>query len=185
MQMEDTTSSNGGREEQSTVSNINVMASPGPNTANSPRPELHPKFAAVESGRSSRQQFDKTALSNSDATPLSTSRHAKLLATIETLKSKTTSTETQLSTKLHMITQLSSFPISFPAPELRTDQEINQDQEKAALKHAHAIINKHISMLKQYNEIKDIAMGMLSLIAEKEGKRLVEVMEERGINEKD
>ncbi|EXJ92735.1 hypothetical protein A1O3_01287, partial [Capronia epimyces CBS 606.96] len=61
----------------------------------------------------------------------------------------------------------------------------NEVEAEAAMHHANVIFARHISLLKEYNEIKDVAMGMLSLIAEKEGRRLVEIMEERGLSEKD
>ena len=109
---------------------------------------------------------------------ISSGKEAKLLASLETLKTQISITEKQLSTKLHEITQLDSFPSQQP----RADP---QDSDNAALAHARAIINKHISLLKRYNEIKDIATGMMGLIAEKEGRRLAEVMEERGVSEKD
>lgn len=55
------------------------------------------------------------------------------------------------------------------------------DNRQQLLHHAQGIFDRHIVLLKKYNEIKDVAMGMLSLIADKEGKRLAEVMQERGL----
>ncbi|EXJ66046.1 uncharacterized protein A1O5_10660 [Cladophialophora psammophila CBS 110553] len=134
-------------------------------------------------------------------------RQPKLLASIETLKSNISTTEAQLSTKLREITQLNSFPGSnsnnSTEPAVCSSQQgsaqvtapgqqgssltgsISGDTEKEALSHAQSIINRHISLLKSYNEIKDIAMGMLGLIAEKEGRRLKDVMDERGVDERD
>ncbi|KAJ9603300.1 hypothetical protein H2200_012078 [Cladophialophora chaetospira] len=103
-------------------------------------------------------------------------RQAKLLASIATLESKITTANSQLSVKTQEVRQLQSF---------QQQQVVTDDPDKAALAHAQVIANSNISLLKRYNEIKDVAMGMLSLIAEKEGKRLAEVMEERGISEKD
>ncbi|KIW89691.1 uncharacterized protein Z519_09847 [Cladophialophora bantiana CBS 173.52] len=139
--------------------------------------------------------------------PASRVRQRKLLASIETLKSNISTTEAQLSSKLREITQLKSFPrsnsynstepvlCSSPqdsAPVTAPDQQgssltgsISGETEKVALSHAQSIINRHISLLKSYNEIKDIAMGMLDLIAEREGRRLKDVMDERGVDERD
>ncbi|KIX95026.1 uncharacterized protein Z520_09336 [Fonsecaea multimorphosa CBS 102226] len=140
--------------------------------------------------------------------PSSHAKQAKLLASIENLKSSISTTEAVLSTKLREITQLKSFRASTSnednqestqfssrqgaAPETaqkKRDSFVSSstlsEDDKAALAHAHSIINSHISLLKSYNEIKNIAMGMLSLIAEKEGRRLKDVMDERGIDEDD
>lgn len=108
-------------------------------------------------------------------TPRQQARRTKLLSSIETSKSNISTTEFQLASKIQEVTQLESF---------KQQTTLNYDQDKAALAHAQVVANKHISSLKRYNEIKDIALGMLGLIAEKEGKRLAEVMEERGVSEK-
>ena len=110
-------------------------------------------------------------------TTMSNVKETHLLASIETSKSKITDIEGQLSIKLQEFSKLKSFP---------AEQEgLNEMKEITALGHAQSIINKHISLLKRYNNIKDIALKMLDLIAEKEGKRLAEVMEERSVSEKD
>ena len=133
------------------------------------------------------QSTTKEAIGNTDQDPPSSNHtpklppstcQARMLSSIEVLKSNVSSTESQLSAKLHEITKIESFQSS-------QQSDTKTDTDKAAQAHAQSIINKHISLLKRYNEIKDIALGMLSLIAEKEGKRLAEVMEERGVSEKD
>ncbi|OAL30044.1 hypothetical protein AYO20_08948 [Fonsecaea nubica] len=158
-----------------------------------------------------------TSLSTSDQShkAASDAKQAKLLASIEQLRSNISTTEARLSTKLREITQLKSYSTSASTanenkqgsnrrssssssqqgsvPEIVQQQHdsttiptsMSVEDEKAALVHAHSIINKHISLLTTYNEIKDVAMEMLGLIAEKEGRRLQDVMEERGIDERD
>jgi len=151
-------------------------------TATSPKDEPQLESGMVQSATA--MSLDKKVEiipSEPHASPAFTSKQVKLLKSIETMKSNISTTESQLSTKLHQITQLNCFPAPSPDEQAANQQTI----DKAALQHAQTIITKHISLMKRYNEIKDIAMGMLSLIAEKEGKRLAEVMEERGISEKD
>ncbi|KIW76287.1 hypothetical protein Z517_11033 [Fonsecaea pedrosoi CBS 271.37] len=157
-----------------------------------------------------------TSLSKSDHRHKAPSdaKQAKLLASIEQLRSNISTTEARLSTKLREITQLKSYSTSastanenkqgfnrgsssssqqVSVPEIFQQQHdsttipasMSVEDEKAALAHAHSIINKHISLLKTYNGIKDVAMEMLGLIAEKEGRRLKDVMDERGIDERD
>ncbi len=123
----------------------------------------------------------------------------KLVDSIQALQSKISSTEEKLRSALQRISQLKSFqPESRPtnggaapsASSLATTPKALQslrltESEEAALAFADEIFARHIARLKEYNELKDIAMGMLSIIADKQGRRLAEVMEERGVDEKD
>lgn len=122
----------------------------------------------------------------------------KLQSSIQSLQETIGSTEDQLSKTLQKLSQLKtvtaepslkgpSRPQGLPAPVVSNSGSPVQtkEEEQATLQHAQAIIARHIYLLKSYNEIKDVAMGMLSIIAEKEGRRLVDVMEERGVSEKD
>lgn len=49
------------------------------------------------------------------------------------------------------------------------------------VKRAQVIVRTHIKQLTRYNELKDLSMVLLGMIAEAEGKRVQEVMEERGV----
>ena len=57
--------------------------------------------------------------------------------------------------------------------------------QRAVLTEAQAVLDGHIKLLGQYNELKDAGMMMLGLIAEREGRVVREVMEERGVGEDD
>ncbi|KAF3391363.1 Mating-type switching protein swi5 [Penicillium rolfsii] len=46
-------------------------------------------------------------------------------------------------------------------------------------------VKRHIRLLHDYNEIKDIAQGLMGLIAEARGVRHVDVQREYGVNEED
>ncbi|PGH10122.1 hypothetical protein AJ80_07572 [Polytolypa hystricis UAMH7299] len=71
------------------------------------------------------------------------------------------------------------------------ESEISETQEKLNAVHppqtrdASAIVQRHIRLLHEYNEIKDIGMGLLSLIADARGVRYVDVQKEFGVGEKD
>lgn len=52
-------------------------------------------------------------------------------------------------------------------------------------KDAAAIVQRHIRLLHEYNEIKDIGQGLMGLIAEARGVRQVEVQRDFGIGEGD
>lgn len=57
--------------------------------------------------------------------------------------------------------------------------------DTAVLGAAKNIIAQHIKLLHTYNEIKDIGQGLMGLIADARGVRIVEVQEEFGIGVKD
>lgn len=46
---------------------------------------------------------------------------------------------------------------------------------------AHAVVKRHIKLLHEYNEIKDIGQGLMGLIADSKGMRYVDVQSEFGI----
>lgn len=132
--------------------------------------------------------------------PATRFRGTRPSASIGTLRSNIASTKQQLSTVLQQICKLDSYSsrsdMTTPSASLSRENQTggaksppptvcNDIDVEAALDHANAIVSRHISLLKEYNDIKDIAMGMLSLIADKEGRRLVEVMEERELSEQD
>jgi hypothetical protein len=50
---------------------------------------------------------------------------------------------------------------------------------------ANKIVKEHIKLLHQYNELKDVGQGLMGLIADQRGVRIVEVQEEFGIDAKD
>lgn len=60
-----------------------------------------------------------------------------------------------------------------------------ETQVSEALVSANATIKKHITLLNRYNEIKDVGQGLIGMIAEQRGVRVVEVNPEFGIDEHD
>ena len=64
--------------------------------------------------------------------------------------------------------------------------EWTEDQRRdQALKSANVVIKDHIKALHRYNEIRDIGLGLLGLVAEKRGVRQAAIMDEFGVSEKD
>ncbi|KAF2999352.1 hypothetical protein E8E13_005834 [Curvularia kusanoi] len=50
---------------------------------------------------------------------------------------------------------------------------------------ANKIVKEHIKLLHEYNELKDVGQGLMGLIADQRGSRIVEVQEEFGIDATD
>jgi DNA repair protein Swi5/Sae3 len=48
-----------------------------------------------------------------------------------------------------------------------------------------ATVKRHIHLLHEYNEIKDVGQGLMGLIAEGRGVRQIEVEREFGVGDKD
>ncbi|KAG4302695.1 hypothetical protein PCK1_001050 [Pneumocystis canis] len=62
-----------------------------------------------------------------------------------------------------------------------------QERLQATLKNpdASSTVKQHISLLHQYNEIRDVALGLIGKIADQERCRVIDVMERFGINKDD
>nr|POE56769.1 dna repair protein swi5 like [Quercus suber] len=56
-----------------------------------------------------------------------------------------------------------------------------ETRAKTALEAANALIKDHITALHRYNEAKDVAQGLMGMIAEKRGVRVADVMEDFGV----
>lgn len=63
----------------------------------------------------------------------------------------------------------------------RAEQPEQRKSEQEIIKQARDAVNAHIKMLTRYNELRDVAMGLLGMIAEYEGVRLADVMRARGV----
>jgi DNA repair protein Swi5/Sae3 len=104
-------------------------------------------------------------------------RKATLIQTLADLKAERLSLATQ--TKLP-----SGLPLATTNPSTglpRSEDEILA----AALKSSNDVVKEHITLLHKYNEIKDIGQGLMGLIADKRDCRVVVVMDEFGVGEKD
>lgn len=63
----------------------------------------------------------------------------------------------------------------------RYDEPTDTDIMTAANK----VVKEHIKLLHEYNELKDVGQGLMGLIADQRGVRIVEVQEEFGIDAED
>ena len=61
--------------------------------------------------------------------------------------------------------------------------ELTGEEVAQALARAKQIKEKHISELGRYNEIRDIGFGLVGLIGEMRGLRIVDVLKELGVEE--
>ncbi|KAF1974655.1 hypothetical protein BU23DRAFT_567451 [Bimuria novae-zelandiae CBS 107.79] len=67
-----------------------------------------------------------------------------------------------------------------------TSQPTNtKPTESEILAAAHKLNKKHIKLLHEYNEMKDVGQGLMGLIADQRGVRIVEVQDEFGIDTQD
>ncbi|KAK5061551.1 hypothetical protein LTR84_008095 [Exophiala bonariae] len=104
---------------------------------------------------------------------------------ISALEAELASLETQLTTTLSRLAALQQEPQpqqQSPSPsDSQPQQRPQSPTHDQQILDAQAIFTRHIAQLRRYNDIKDAAMGMLSLIADREGKRVAEVLDERGV----
>jgi hypothetical protein len=71
------------------------------------------------------------------------------------------------------------------ADTLTSLSKLSSTSTSSSLVAAEATLNNHIALLKQYNALKDAGMTLIEVIAEREGKRVVEVKGDFGVGEED
>lgn len=103
------------------------------------------------------------------------------LQALQQKKSNLESTLSTLQAQKAALVASTTLPSGLAMPESWTEEE----KTKSALATANATIKEHISLLHKYNEIKDIAQGLMGLIAETRGVRVKVVMEEFEMGEED
>lgn len=125
---------------------------------------------------------------------LNTTSTTTLNNKISTLQSQLSTLRAQLShvhAELREKTRAQSHrspPSSTPFPEPGSDDAATATAiavEAQAEAEAEAIVKRHIRLLHDYNEIKDVGLGLMGLIADARGCRLGLVMEEFGVGGKD
>ncbi|KIW38730.1 uncharacterized protein PV06_09679 [Exophiala oligosperma] len=125
--------------------------------------------------------MDETIKSNILSTQTRLSQVLDQISELPSFKSNT-STTTSITSSSSSATTTSSFSSS---TSVSTTSTSLSSQQRAASQYVDRVFSDHISLLKEYNQIKDVAMGMLSILAEKQGRRLAEVMDDHGLTEDD
>lgn len=109
---------------------------------------------------------------------------AKLNPRVQALSAKKdtlASTLADLQSQKATLVNASTLPSGLSIPDTWTDEE----KATSAFATANGVIKDHISLLHKYNEIKDIAQGLMGLIAEARGVRQKVVEEEYGMGKGD
>jgi hypothetical protein len=68
---------------------------------------------------------------------------------------------------------------------LNADTANDEPTEAEIMAVANKMVKDHIKLLHEYNELKDVGQGLMGLIADQRGVRIVEVNEEFGIDVND
>lgn len=150
-----------------------------------PETEDNPPFSSDTLAPSSPQHHDQatshpspnSTLKPPSQTPTPNPRLLSLLTRKSHLESKLSNLRTQHAT----FVSDAALPSGLAMPATWTDEQ----KAKQALVTANAVVKEHITLLHRYNEMKDIGLGLLGLVAEKRGTRVATVMEEFGMSSKD
>lgn len=103
------------------------------------------------------------------------------LVALHTKKTTLEQTLAELEQQRSTLIAQAKLPSGLPFPAGLSDEE----RSKQALASANAVVKEHIALLHSYNEVKDIGLGLMGLIADKRGVRIAPVMEEFGMTDKD
>lgn len=89
--------------------------------------------------------------------------------------------------KAALLASLAALPAIRILMEETADASDGDDEptEKDVMAAANKIVKDHIKLLHEYNELKDVGQGLMGLIADQRGVRIVEVQEEFGVDAKD
>lgn len=132
---------------------------------------------AKKDQESSRDQKEEVQLQ----TPASVAPANPRLQALNTKRAALVEKLADLTAQRASLIEASKLPSGLDMPSTWSDEE----KEKHGMKTANATIKEHISLLHKYNEIKDIGLGLMGLVAEKRGVRQGVVMEEYGISKDD
>jgi hypothetical protein len=93
----------------------------------------------------------------------------------------------QKSAMLASLAALPAIQVLMEEQARATNASDNDDEPTEAdiMLAANKIVKDHIKLLHEYNELKDVGQGLMGLIADQRGVRIVEVNEEFGIEEGD
>lgn len=126
------------------------------------------------------EEVPKSAPSNQEEdaylTALST-RRSELEATLSSISAERSNLAAQVLSNPNTVAEAHELSAHRPA--------CSQTDIDRALLLANETIKKHIKLLNQYNEIKDVGQGLMGMIAEQKGVRVVEVMPDFGVEEGD
>ncbi|KAI7324639.1 hypothetical protein KC315_g8208 [Hortaea werneckii] len=103
------------------------------------------------------------------------------LAALEFKRERLLNTLADLQAQRSQLVSEAKLPSGLDMPPDWSDEQKN----KQALATANGAIKDHIQLLHKYNEMKDIGLGLMGLIADKRGVRIGTVMEDFGMDEKD
>ncbi|KAF2404490.1 hypothetical protein EJ06DRAFT_526569 [Trichodelitschia bisporula] len=111
-------------------------------------------------------------------------RTAALMATYNTLSDQRTALLRSLQQTTFPPTPRAYLPstAAHTTPSLRG---VPVDEDVELMSAAKTIIKEHIGRLHTYNEIKDVAQGLIGMIAEQRGVRVRDCLEEFGLDAKD
>ena len=195
----DLSNSSAQRPPRSEISDSDDDSPVAPSTPEHAPPSPHPSAISTLPSTTSKPARDLAAMTASInaanpslQAPSPSPRSLELQRKTTQLRSTIETIETQLGEALSKLSTLPSFQqqSSTTSPTKATFAPLNavpdlSPDEQHTLRQAQRRLDKHIQQLGQYNQLKDIAMGMLGMIAEKEGKMLREVMEARDVKDDD
>jgi hypothetical protein len=76
-------------------------------------------------------------------------------------------------------------PLPSMAAHTVRNPPLSKDQSDAAMEFAREVINHHIRLLQQYNQIRDVGQGLIGMVAERRRVRVRDCQEEFGVVEGD
>ena len=103
----------------------------------------------------------------------------------ETLLSTLRAQHAALITSLTSLPPIQDLVAEDPDSDLMCHPSLSEPSAADIMAAANRVVKKHIRLLHEYNEIKDVAQGIMGLIADSRGVRIVDVQDEFGVDAND
>ncbi|KAJ9657607.1 hypothetical protein H2201_008112 [Coniosporium apollinis] len=160
-------------------SQLDIVQQPSGSTPNLLEPPKDKRIAALEARKTSLE----ATLANLTATRDTLASQFSALPSIS--PTLTFHSHAPTPTPASPSHRASSPPSALPSSSPSTTPQPDSDSNAAVLAAAKAVIKRHITLLHDYNEIRDVGLGLMGLIADARGVRIKDVQEEFGIEAKD
>ena len=145
-------------------------------------PESHDLNASGAPCNSTCESQDQPTMG---ASPTAAMRRSPSRIPQETILSELKAHKAALLTSLRSLLAIQVLVEEMASSDGGADGRYDEPTDTDIMTAANKVVKEHIKLLHEYNELKDVGQGLMGLIADQRGVRIVEVQEEFGIDAED
>lgn len=145
-------------------------------------PESHDLNASGAPCNSTSESQDQPT---TGASPTAATRRSPSGIPQETILSELKAHKAALLTSLRSLPAIQVLMEEMASSDGGADGRYDEPTDADVMAAANKVVKEHIKLLHEYNELKDVGQGLMGLIADQRGVRIVEVQEEFSIDAED